>query len=386
MLALLTLIQTGMSGLQFALIALLPVVKADLGVGVARTAVLASAVSAGALLAAVPAGQVATRFGERRTLVGGGLLAGTAMLVAATLSNTWLMLVPLLVVGLGVVTSHPAGVRLIMRGFGPRERGGAISIRQTAVPLGGVLTALALPPIAEAAGWRAAIVVAALTVLALAGLARALLPPDEGQTRTVAPGARMGALLRNRGVMAAVALSFVFNIAQVAGVTFIALWAHDSLDRSVTLGAVLLALVQASGIVGRILWGITSDRLHHGRRKPLLYAISAGALASFLLLAVFGRATPVALLVGAALLVGFTAVAWNGLTIALATEAAGLAGAATAMSFIVVVVSFVNTAVPIAGGLVIDATGSYRTLWLASAAILLLAPVLTAMTREGEIA
>lgn len=380
----LTLVQTGLSGLQFSLVALLPVIKSELGLSVTRTVVLTSAISAGALVAAIPAGQVTNRLGERRTLTGGAVMAGLAIVVAALLSNTWLMLAPLIVAGLGVVTSHPAGIRLIMRHFSVRERGGAISLRQTAVPLGGALAALALPPLATVAGWRGAMIAVGVLALALAVLAWVVVPerePEEGSAAAQAAGG-FRRVLRTPGVAVGVALSMVLNIGQVAVVTFIALYVHFGLGRSVFVGALLLALVQGSGIAGRILWGVLSDRAFAGRRRPLLIWLGAASALTLGTLALVGSGTPVWLLALLALVAGLTAVAWNGLAIALTTEAAGLGGAATAMSFIVMVVSFVNAAVPVAGGWLVDTTGSYRPLWLAVAVVLLLSPLLTLLTPE----
>ena len=383
LLAVLTLVQTGVSALQLSPVALLPVIKSDLDLSVTRTVVLASALNAGALVAAVPAGQVTNRLGERRTLTAGAIIAGLSVIVAAGLSNLWLMLPPLLVAGLGVVPSHPAGIRLIMRHFGVRERGGAISIRQTAVPLGGALAALALPGVASLIGWRGALTCTGLVALALAALARATLPPgelDPDQGATAAGGFLR--VLRTRGVALGVALSLCLNVGQVAVVTFIALFAHDGLGRSVALGAVLLALVQGSGVAGRILWGVVSDRRHAGRRRPLLLWLGLGAAASLAALGFVTAGTPAAVLVALAVAAGLTAVAWNGLAIALTTEAAGLEGAATAMSFIVMVVSLCNAAVPLLGGMLVDSTGSYRPVWLLTAAVLLLSPLLTLATHE----
>jgi len=285
---------------------------------------------------------------------------------------------------MGVVTSHPAGIRLIMRHFSLRERGGAISIRQTAVPLGGAIGALALPSLASVAGWRAGLFAVGLAALALAALAWLALPSDDG-VDAGGPRAALPSFARvvsMPGVLLGVAISFSLNIGQVAVVTFIALFAHDGLGHSVALGVVLLALVQGSGIAGRILWGVLSDRAYGGRRRPLLALLGAGAVASVGALALATDGTPVAALVVIAGAAGLTAVAWNGLAIALTTEAAGVAGAAVAMSCTVLVVSFVNAALPLAGGLLVDATGSYRTVWLAAAAVLALSPVLTLLARE----
>jgi predicted MFS family arabinose efflux permease len=380
---LLTLIQTGMSGLQFALIPLLPLIKRDLAVGVTRTTILASAVSAGTLLAALPAGQIMGRIGERRAVVLGAVLAGAALMAAALVPDAWLMLPPLVLAGTGVVFSHPAGVRLILRRFGVRERGGALSIRQTAIPIGGVLAALALPPLAELAGWRVSLIAVGLVALALAVVARLALPDD-----TPAAGSApdrpppLASVLRNGGVLLSAALGFSLNVGQVATTTFLALYAHEALGHSVGAGALLLAAVQASGIAGRILWGIVSDRLYHGRRRPLLFGLSLASILVVAALALAQTGTPLPVLVALAVLAGLTVVSWNGLVIALLTQASGLAGAGTAMSLMVMVVGFVNTAVPLLGGVLVDLTGSYRAVWLAATAVLLASPPLIVLARE----
>jgi predicted MFS family arabinose efflux permease len=383
LLGVLTLVQTGLSCLQLAPVALLPVIKTDLDLSVTRTVVFASAVNAGALLAAVPAGQITNRFGERRTLTVGAAVAGLALLVAMLLPDPRWMIPPLLVAGFGVVTSHPAGIRLIMRHFAVRERGGAIALRQTAVPLGGAAAALILPPLAPLIGWRGGLAVVGCLALTLAALARLALPPDDGDHTTGAAAAGgFLAVLRRPGVARGVLISLCLNVGQVAVVTFVALYAHDGLGRSVVFGAALLALVQGGGVVGRILWGVVSDRLYGGRRRPLLIWLGAGSVAAVAAFGVVGAGTPPAVLLLLALAAGLTAVAWNGLAIALTTEAAGIAGAATAMSFIVLVVSLANAAVPVIGGVIVDTSGSYRPVWFATAAVILIAPALTLLAKE----
>lgn len=379
----LTLVQAGMSAVQYGIAALLPAIKDSLALSVAGTTVLVSAINAGALLGALPAGALTERIGERRALTGGALLAGAGMLAAALLGRPWLMPVPLVITGLAVVVSHPAGVRVIMRRFGRRERGGAHALRQTAVPLGIGAAALALPWLAGAFGWRAA-----LAALGMVGPLAALLAwrgLAEAGGQPVASGRGGGstlALLRRGPVLLAVLACCCLNTGQVATTTFLALFANEELGRSARLSAALLALLQASGIGGRVLWGVISDRLTGGRRRPPLIGVGLGAAASVALLAALRPGAPLPVLLAATALAGLTAMSWNGVAIALASETAGAAGAARAMSAIVLVVAAGNAVLPLLGGLAVDATGSYRLIWLGTAAVLLVAPVLTFAVRE----
>lgn len=379
----LTLIQAGMSAVQYGIAALLPPIKESLALSVAGTTVLVSAINAGALLGALPAGALTERLGERRALAGGALLAGAGMLAAALLGRPWLMPVPLVITGLAVVVSHPAGVRVIMRRFGRHERGGAHALRQTAVPLGIGAAALALPWLAGAFGWRAAMAALGMVgplvaLLAWRGLAGAAgRPAADGRG-----GGSTLALLRRGPVLLAVLACCCLNAGQVATTTFLALFASEELGRSARLSAALLALLQASGIGGRVLWGVISDRLTGGRRRPPLIGVGLGAAASVALLAALRPGASLPVLLAATALAGLTAMSWNGVAIALASETAGAAGAARAMSAIVLVVAAGNTVLPLLGGLAVDATGSYRLIWLGTAAVLLVAPVLTYAVRE----
>ena len=57
-----------------------------------------------------------------------------------------------------------------------RHRNLIFSIKQAGVPVGGVLSGMALPPIAEAAGWRATLVFSAAVVVATIVLVQPLRP------------------------------------------------------------------------------------------------------------------------------------------------------------------------------------------------------------------
>lgn len=385
LLVVLTVIQAGMSAVQYGIAALLPAIKNSLDLSVAGTTVLVSSINAGALIGALPAGALTDRIGERRALTGGATLAGLGVFAAALLGRPWLMPVPLFFAGIAVVVSHPSGVRVIMRRFAQRERGRAHAVRQTAVPLGIGIAALTLPPLAAVLGWRVALGTLGLVGPLVGLLAWTMLPPEPATPP--AGGRRLGstlALLRTVPVLLAVLVCLCLNAGQVATTTFLALYVNEGLGRSLRLSTALLALLQVSGIGGRVLWGVVSDRLTGGRRRPPLIGVGLGAAASVALLAALRPGAPLPLLIAVTIAAGLTAMSWNGVAIALTSETAGAAGAARAMSAIVLVAAAGNAVIPLLGGSLIDATGSYRTIWLGTAAVLLLAPVLTVAVREPK--
>jgi MFS transporter, ACS family, aldohexuronate transporter len=90
----------------------------------------------------------------------------------------------------------------------------------------------------------------------------------------------------------------------------------------VVAAGALLALSQAGGTIGRLGWGIVSDRLFGGRRRPgLVISAALGASMSLVFASGVSLPAPVAGLV--AFLVGIGGFGWVGLYLALAAEVGG---------------------------------------------------------------
>ncbi|MGB3817316.1 MFS transporter, partial [Achromobacter pulmonis] len=117
----------------------------------------------GVALFELPWGLLADRWGDRPVLLAGlgataaalawmSLCAAPAHGVAPAL---WLLALGLLLVGVMGGSVNGASGRAVMAWFDEGERGLAMSIRQTAVPLGGGLGALVLPWLASRAGFGA---------------------------------------------------------------------------------------------------------------------------------------------------------------------------------------------------------------------------------------
>ncbi|RUU51521.1 MFS transporter, partial [Mesorhizobium sp. M7A.T.Ca.TU.009.01.1.1] len=117
----------------------------------------------GVALSELPWGLLTDRWGDRRVLlIGLGATAvwllAMAMLVVPTkagIPGVTLLSASLLITGLLGGSVNGSSGRAIMGWFRENERGFAMSIRQTAVPLGGGLGALVLPSLAQAFGFGA---------------------------------------------------------------------------------------------------------------------------------------------------------------------------------------------------------------------------------------
>jgi MFS family permease len=381
-LALALLAQCGFSVLDQGLPTLTGFVKADLGLSAAAAGLAVSAFAFGKIFGAYAAGVAADRLGERRVLVFGGFAA--AAFVAAAAGAPLALFFPLLVLGgFAGAAGTPAGGRLVLLAFPPERRGLALGIRQTGIPLGGLVAAALLPWVAHTAGWRWSLVAgAAVTVLAVLPLASARLERVEEPLLADAPA--QGARAWNRNVVLLTIWSCLIVTGQYAVLAFLALDAHARAGVSLATGSLLVALANAVGIGGRVAWGAVSDHALARGRKPLLLVLTAVGLAGALLLLAVPRSAPIGVLAAVAAVAGLGLIGYQGLWITMVAEAAGpqRVGAATGFA-----VSFTTVSIALSPplyGLVADAAGSYRAIWAALAGVVAIAFVPAALVREPE--
>ena len=118
-------------------------------------------------LAGVPLGKLAdTR--SRRTLLAGGIAVWTALTGLAGLATSYAMLLATrLGVGIGEAVCTPAATSWIGDLAPPSRRARAMAVFMAAVPVGIMLSSAIGGPVAQAYGWRMALVVAALPGLLL---------------------------------------------------------------------------------------------------------------------------------------------------------------------------------------------------------------------------
>jgi nitrate/nitrite transporter NarK len=147
-LALGTVAQASYSAVFLGIPVLAPQFREEYGLTLTQVGVVIAAVSIGSVVTLLPWGLLTDRFGERLVLAS-GLAAASVALAVAAFSSVYGALVALLVVaGASGASVNAASGRAVLGWFEPSERGFALGIRQTALPLGGAAAALFLPPIA----------------------------------------------------------------------------------------------------------------------------------------------------------------------------------------------------------------------------------------------
>lgn len=299
----------------------------------------------GVALFELPWGLLTDRWGDRPVLLSGlgataAALAWMGLFAAPTAAGVpslWLLALGLVLVdSLGGSVNGASG-RAVMAWFDEGERGLAMSIRQTAVPLGGGMGALLLPWLAAHAGFGAVFGVLSLMCGVAAALAAGWLREPEragpASTRSTAPARPAASPLRDGRVWRAAVAIGVMCSPQFAVLTFATVFLHDFSQAGIgTLTGVMVA-VQLGAMVARIAAGRWTDR--HGDRRAFLRRCT---WLSCLLFAALGAVAwavdgapgrPGAVLATACLLAaaGICASAWHGVAY---TELATLAGASRA--------------------------------------------------------
>jgi sugar phosphate permease len=350
--------QASFSAIFFGLPAIGPEIRTDYDLTLPETGVVFASVSVGLVATLLLWGIVADRIGERTVLAVGLTGCGGAIAVAASTSSLAGLVAALAAAGaLGGGTQTASG-RAVMSWFGADERGLALGIRQTAVPLGGSIAATALPVLAQGAGVHAAFLALA-GGCGLAAVVTAVLIRAEPSARH-APASRP---LRDSRIWR-LCLGGVFYVTtQVALLGFLVLFLHDARGVSTSAAAGVLAVVQVFGGVARIAVGRWSDR-RLDRVTPLLRL--------GLLLA--ASATVAALLVGASLWIvipafvvaGTLSLAWNGLSFTATAEIAGRARAGAAIGLQQSFLAIGSVVTPIAFAAIVHAT-SWRTAFVLAA-------------------
>jgi len=323
-----TLAQASFSAITIGLAVLAPVLREEYGLSLAQIGALLSAAWLGALVTLLPWGLAADRYGERVVLAL-GLSGSAACLVGAVFAGTFEVLFGLLVLaGAAGASVNSASGRAVMFWFAPSERGLALGIRQTAIPLGGLVVALVLPGLAATGGSQTAFLfLAGLSVVgALAG-GLVLRGRDEGE---VLEAESVLLTLRDARLWRLSLASGLYLYAQVAIIGFGVLFLHDEHGLSDSDAALVIAMSQVLAVGLRIGTGRWSDLV--GSRVGPLRRVGLAMAASLVLTAGLAGG-PLWLLVPAVAVAGGLSMAWNGLSFTAAAELAGPARSGAAIGF-----------------------------------------------------
>lgn len=365
-----------------------PLIREDLGLSVTQAGSFLSAYYIGPVLISLPAGWLADRWGVRGAMILGQGLIAIGLFAAAVAPSFPFMVAILVLAGAGYGVLNPTTTKAGMAWFPPHQRATVVGLKQIGLPGGGALGALMMPPLALAFGWRIAVAFSAAVVGGLALLTWALYRDLPEPASTGPARARVGfwTVLANRDLWLVGISTLIFAGVQTVFLSFLVLYLRDVVELPLVVAAKYLVAAQVSGVAGRVLFGLLSDRVFGGQRRIVLAIAGLGSIACALLL---GGAAPGAgpgLLVPLAAGIGFFAVGWNGVQHTLMAELAGPRAAGTAVGLGLAISSLGVTVCPPVFGLVVERVGGYGFAWGTLAAGMVVALLLLIPVRERAMA
>jgi predicted MFS family arabinose efflux permease len=197
------------------------------------------------------------------------------------------------------------------------------SIKQTGVPLGGIIAGSLTPLLALALGWQGAVLAVGPAALALAVAIEPGRRHRDGPRPARLPRSRRGQdggmahVLGDPGLRNLCAMAFLFAATQLSLAGFVVAFGVVELGFSPIAAGLLLSLVQFSGGSARLLLGWIADRL---QANAQVLAATGGFAAlggiGFFVIGLTGQATPAWIVYTLAILFGIGAVGWNGIFLA----------------------------------------------------------------------
>ena len=315
------------------------------------------------------------RFKVRMLLLIGLGITGTFMVVSGAYLHFVWMTALIALAGLGYGIISPSTNKGIVDWFPQQIRGTAMSLKQVGVMAGSMISSLILPAIALVWGLRGSLLF--LGVFAwLIGIISFILYKD--REPAVDSVRRLGMrdvlrLFKNPQILRLNAVSMLFTGIQFIYLMFLPLFLGEVFRYDLIFVGFMLSLASVGGGAGRVAWGMVSDFLFKGRRKPVLIVIACLSLLSGAVLAVIPAWTAAPVMGVIVTVYGMTAAGYNGLMHTMTVELADshLSGVLSGINF--AFINFGSIVFPYMIGILLDASGNYRIAWIISAAMALAA-------------
>ena len=347
---------------------LAPFLKESFGVTSTQVGLLMSAASLGYMVSMFPTGWVVDRIGARWPIIIGVFIAGTCMLtVFFVKSYPWLITLTFMT-GLGSGFLFPSTTQGVIAWFPLRERATAMGFKQTAVNIGGIVSAATLPTIALLLGWRYCFLILGILSLAIGATAFFLYRDPPLHSLPAGPSASkdslsLGEIIRSREIWLLACCGMCLTWFEMTLITYLVLYLKEVLLLGVVAAGVLLAMAEAGGAVARPGGGILSDRVFKGNRKKVLMLMAAMASVTSLLVGLLGPYLSW-LLYPVLILLGMGGIGFGGIYLTLLSEFAGRRGAGKAVGLGGIITLAGSAIGPAVFGRILDAFGSYTFAWL----------------------
>jgi MFS family permease len=374
--------QTAGAMALFAIPVLGPVLTGMLGIAPERIGLLIAASSFGTVWFMTVSRLFLDRFGPVRSLQIGLVVAGLALLSLAV--SPWpLILLPALLVGAGYAPNAPASSVILARISTRRQTSFVFSVKQAAVPLGGVASGLLIPFLLGHGGLGAALAVLTATALLAALLVQPLRkrfdaadPQAPFGLRSLASPANLVAMARAVGGNAELRLltltGIAFSVMQSAIFGFLV--THlVGVGLAYATAGLCFSVMATAGVMGRLVIGWLASA--SGEPRLTLAALGVAGFLIALVAASLSATWPLWALMLASALAGIAAGSWNGIYLGEIARAAPEreVGQATAGSTFFVFLGY--ACAPAIFSTLVSLTGGYATPYVLSGLGVLVAAI-----------
>lgn len=305
---------------------------------------LLTAFYVGATSTSVFGGYFVDRYGANRSAIAGLLLISLSIAAAIAPSMFIVKLLFLAVGGIGYALINPAINKNVVDHFAERIRGTVMSVKQMGLSLGGMLAAFILPLIVVNFSWQMAVVIASLCIFLFAAIVFALhkVRPKESVAENTTPTARhkdiaFKQILSNHNVSLISFSGYFLSCGQFILITYLVYYLQLDTGMDYVLASSYLAVLQFSGLVGRFVWGWSSDYMFRNRRNLFVTILFISTLLALLFIWCNGLLSP--FLLGVLIFImGVFTNGWNGLYMVILVESApsSMAGKVTGLNLMFV--------------------------------------------------
>ncbi|HBF32615.1 MFS transporter [Rhizobium sp.] len=313
-----TLIQIVATASVLALTAIAPKVATDLGIGAYWIGYQISLIYASGMFSSAVAGTLVQRFGPVR-IEQGALLCFFLGFIGIASANVVLIIIASLLIGWGYGLNNPASSELLGRITPQAKRNIVFSIKQSGVPLGGILASFAFPYLSRFMDWRYAVLIGAVAPIVTLALL-SFIHNGEPKNRSAPRRSMLRGLVEEQSIIwnnnklrTLSWLGFAYSATQLSLSAFaVVTLVHDAGWPLLAAGSVAAAM-QFAGTFGRIFWGVVADRIGGGfKTLSLLGAVNGIGFCALFWIVDMPPFAQVATFV----LLGATTIGWNGVLLA----------------------------------------------------------------------
>jgi MFS family permease len=225
------------------------------------------------------AGWAIDKFGPKKLMIGGILLASTALIGLGRMSSLWMFYLFYIFNALGYVCGGPLPNQVLLSQWFARSRGKAMGTAYLGIGVGGFVVPLLSDWLVQRLGWRGALQMLGVLILIIAmPLALRIKSPQAAPATEAIAAVPVGPVLRSK-YFYLLAIGSMCSIGAIGGTN-----QHLKLFLTVDHGFAqsdakwVLAMVLGFSLVGRLLMGWLADRIPKKYVMLLIYCLVAASI------------------------------------------------------------------------------------------------------------